>query len=427
MSDERDAGEGGAAQSSNNADQVGPIGWRDLHLWEIQPVRDVLLGLAVLGLFVLGEMTSVVTVPLLLAILLAYLFEPAIGWVERRAGLSRPVVVGGLIGATVLFLVVPAIVGISVGIAQLAGLIGATSERVALLYDSVQAPGDPALADRLATEAGPAWSWMRERLLADETRVHLAGLLESLNQRLSESGASVIGSTASFGLGAVERAVGLIGGVFGFGFMVFLTLFFFFFVSTGWVGVKGFARKLLPVRHADRIVDLAIKFDRVISAFIRGRLTIAFVQAVVFSIAYAAIGVPAAFLVGPAVAVLSIVPYLALVGIPVSMGLLWLEGHTGVRGAWWWVLGAPLAVYFLGQALDDYVLTPAIQGKSTNMDTPTILFATLAGGALFGVFGMLIAIPLAACVKILIAEIVWPAFKEWAEGRSVDPLPIERD
>ena len=54
------------------------IGWRDLHLWEIQPVRDVLLGLAIVGLFLLGEATSVVTVPLLLAVLFAYLFEPVI-------------------------------------------------------------------------------------------------------------------------------------------------------------------------------------------------------------------------------------------------------------------------------------------------------------------------------------------------------------
>ena len=173
-------------------------------------------------------------------------------------------------------------------------------------------------------------------------------------------------------------------------------------------------------------MDIAGKFDAVLSGFVRGRLTIAFLQSIVFSVAYFAIGVPAAFIVGPVVAILSIVPYLALVGIPISVGLLWLEGHTGVRGSWWWVLGAPLVVYFVGQSLDDYVWTPIIQGKSTNMDTPTILFATLAGGALFGVFGMLIAIPIAACVKILIQEIVWPAFKEWAEGRSEDPLPLER-
>ncbi len=404
-----------------------PVTWRDLHLWEIQPVRDVLLGLAIVGLFLLGDAISVVTVPLLVAILLAYLFEPVICWVESKSSLTRPAVVGALIGATVLFVAVPAVLAVSVGVAQGAALIGATSERIGLVYDSVQSPDNADLASRVREDAGPAWAWIRDQLVAGEASSEFASYLDVINERIREGGASMLGSTASLSAGALLRALGLVGGVFAFAFGVFLTGFFFFFVSTGWVGVKGFARKLIPEKHADRVIDLAIKCDSVISGFIRGRLTIAFLQGIVFSVGYWAVGVPAAFIVGPVVAVLSIVPYLALVGIPISVGLLWLEGHSGVRGEWWWVIGAPLVIYFVGQALDDYVWTPLIQGKATNMDTPTILFATLAGGALFGVFGMLIAIPLAACVKILIVEIVWPSFKEWAEGRSQDPLPIERE
>lgn len=402
------------------------IGWRDLHLWQIQPVRDVLVGLAIVGLFLLGDATSVVTVPLLLAILLAYLFEPVIGWLDTKTRFSRPAVVGGLIGATVLLVVVPTVIGISVGVTQFVGLLGATGDRIGLVYESVRAPDDAALAARVVDEAGPAWGWIRDRLLESGTNEELQPILKSLTDRLRDGAASMVGSTADFGIEAVQGVLGFVGGVFSLAFGVFLTGFFFFFVSTGWVGVKGFAHRLIPEKHKAKAVDLAGKCDAVISGFVRGRLTIAFFQSIVFSVAYFLIGVPAAFIVGPAVAILSIVPYLALVGIPISVGLLWLEGHTGVRGAWWWVLGAPLVVYFVGQALDDYVWTPVIQGKGTNMDTPTILFATLAGGALFGVFGMLIAIPIAACVKILIVELLWPAFKDWAEGRSEDPLPLER-
>ena len=102
------------------------IGWRDLHLWQIQPVRDVLLVLAIVGLFLLGEATSVVTVPLLLAILFAYLFEPVICWLESKTRFKRPAVVGGLIGATVLVVVVPTVLGIAVGVTQFAALLGAT-------------------------------------------------------------------------------------------------------------------------------------------------------------------------------------------------------------------------------------------------------------------------------------------------------------
>ncbi len=420
------SGTGGGTGEHAEGESARTIGWRDLHLWQIQPVRDVLLALAVVGLFLLGEATSVVTVPLLLAILLAYLFEPVIAWLETKTRFSRPAVVGGLIGATVLLVVVPSVVGITVGVTQFVGLLGSTGDRVGMVYESVRAPNDEQLAQKVIDEAGPAWGWIRDRLLENGTNEDLQPVLKSLTDRLKEGAASAVGSTADFGVEAVQGVLAFVGGVFSVAFGIFLTGFFFYFVSTGWVGVKGFARNLLPERHKDRIVDLAGKCDAVISGFVRGRLTIAFFQSIVFSVAYFVIGVPAAFIVGPAVAILSIVPYLALVGIPISVGLLWLEGYDGLRGNWWWVVGAPMVVYFVGQALDDYVWTPIIQGKSTNMDTPTILFATLAGGALFGVFGMLIAIPIAACVKILIVELLWPAFKDWAEGRSEDPLPLER-
>ena len=49
--------------------------WSRLHLWQMQPVRDVLLGLGIFALILMGQKASVVTVPLLLAVLFAYLFE----------------------------------------------------------------------------------------------------------------------------------------------------------------------------------------------------------------------------------------------------------------------------------------------------------------------------------------------------------------
>jgi predicted PurR-regulated permease PerM len=399
--------------------------WRDLHLWQIQPVRDVLLVFAVLGLFWLGDAISIVTIPLLLAILFAYLFEPVIGWLEKRSSLRRRGIVAGAIAAIVLFVVVPTVAGISLGLAQVVALLATTGQRVEMVYASASEPGNAELLTNLRDEAGPAWVWIRDQVVEHTEGGDLEQTLALVRSRLRDGAGALLGATTTAGASAVTSAAAFVGGVFALAFGVFLTGFFFYFVSTGWGRVQAFAVQLLPERHKPRILDLAEKFDEVISGFVRGRLTIAFVQAAFFSVAYWIIGVPAAFIVGPAIAILSIVPYLALVGIPVSVALLWLEGHSGFRGAWWWVIAAPVAVYFIGQALDDYVLTPVIQGRSTNMDTPTILFASLAGGALFGVFGLLIAIPIAACIKILIIEVVWPRFREWAEGRSPDPLPFD--
>ncbi len=415
--------------------------WAKLHLWQMQPVRDVLLGLGVFALILVGQKTSVVTVPLLLAILLAYLFEPVIAWAVRRLGVSRPVAVGGIIATAVTFVLIPAVIAISVGVAQLAMFGSRTVDNIRTVQAAAEA-GSPEAAEKVfddwkqresfrqhgaeVDEFSPTWRWVYEQLTAPEEEPSaFRDALQAGVEWIDQNRDQVAQTAANVGLETVNRLLGWVGAAFGLGFMGFVTLFFFFFMATEWVKVKRFGRSLLPDKNRARVIDLVTKFDAVISGFIRGRLTIAFVQGIVFSIAYFAIGVPGAFILGPLVAVLSIVPYLALVGLPISVTLLWLEGHTGFRGQWWWVLGAPTAVYFIGQALDDYVWTPLIQGKSTGMDTPTILFASLAGGALFGVFGLLIAIPIAACVKILIQEIFWPRFKEWAEGRAEDPLPIE--
>jgi len=522
------AGSPESQEPSSAADGEGEgekeLDWRKLHLWQIQPVRDVLVVLSVLGLFWLGQKVSIVTVPLLLAILFAYLFEPVIQWLMRVTSLKRTGSVVLIIATTVLLVVVPASMGVALGIVQGAGLVTRVSTDLALTYDSVQegqaarvvretaqqvAPprdeadgsasngtdeaegsgtpeGDAAIAEDALSEEQWLDFWEAVKTLAVEGSD--GALAELGSQHESEDGfrptaeefrqaadraseidsASVrdlerqAGSTwvrvrdsivnlgtghtldtalktlqawfranaeeiASAGAGALRTTLGFLYQGFTFGFMVFVTAFFFFFIATGWTPFKDFVARLIPDRHRDLTLDLASKFDAVISAFIRGRLTIAFIQSIIFTLGYLIIGVPAAFILGPAVALLSVVPYLSLLGVPVSIVLLALESHTGFRGHWLWVVGAPLVIYFIGQALDDYVLTPVIQGKTTDMSTPMILFASLAGGVLFGFFGLLIAIPIAACLKILIQELFWPRFKDWAEGREKDFLPLSRE
>ncbi|MFK7759552.1 MAG: AI-2E family transporter [Phycisphaerales bacterium] len=409
--------------------------WSRLHLWQMQPVRDVLLGIGIFAIFLIGQKISVVTVPLLLALLLAYLFEPVIVWSMRKLGIQRRTSVIGIIASVILLVVIPSVIGASFGVAQ-SVVFGQGILNNARVVQEAQNEPDIEAAHQILrdNQVGGAWLVIHDSIHnsihisaddAQSSRSAMGESLASISNWLVDNSEEVAQTAAQVGLETVNRVLGMIGAAFGLGFMGFLTAFFFFFVSTEWIKVKGFGSSLLPDKNRDRVIDLLNKFDAVISGFIRGRITIAFLQAIVFSIGFFAIGVPGAFILGPAIALLSIVPYLALIGMPIAITLLWLEGHTGFRGEWYWVIGAPTVMYFLGQALDDYVWTPMIQGKSTGMDTPTILFASLAGGALFGVFGLLIAIPIAACVKILIQEIFWPKFKEWAEGRASDPLPIE--
>lgn len=457
--------------SAPPARTISTIDWRRLHLWQIQPVRDVLVVACLIGLVYIGYKISIVTIPLLLALLFAYLFEPVVAFLTRNRRLNRHAAVGAILVATILFVVVPVIIGAGFAIVQVAGAAttvaansrdllesvgGETPDERTAAYqrldgegwrsvsdwlselnatveqqraeeaagaESPPAPGDEASDDLPAQGAIRAFSFAESgRKGLYQLAQYLLGWVKDNSEALGTAiGRRAIG-TGTDAVNAALRAVSSIGYL---AFTAFLTGFFFFFISTGYGKVLDFWRDLIPERKKGKTIDLVAKMNVAVSGFVRGRLTIAAIQAVVFSVGYLAIGVPGWIILGPLVAVLSIVPYAALVGVPISIILLYLHPNAlEFQESILWTIGAPIGIYVGGQMLDDYVLTPAIQGKSTGMDTPTILFASLAGGALAGVYGLLIAIPVAACIKIIMQEIFWPRFKRWAQGKERDFLPI---
>lgn len=538
------AGEGAAPEEKGHSPRRQP--WYTRHLWQIQPIRDVLVFAAIFGVLYLGYVLRTVTVPLLLALLLAYLLEPVVQRLERSKHFTRQGAVSGILVAVVVFVAAPLVLGVGFAVVQavelarqtqngidnfgtvtayvrqhdgavvphfeadreLYGVEGPTryqlefyqrvepmpvgddqpeadlqggdtqdardeqaiepsedqgaqapdaGEVVGALGDAVFGKGEPGqtgeyddplpMGERVLTEKAnaasvafgnlpnvlkPAVYQYLRRLAHDLDEDEDAG---SLGQLLDWTLGIIRGNAARMTEAAVQGgritlATGLATlvsiGMLLFG--LFLTGFFFYFLSTGYAHVRGFGYEVIPHQHRDRVVHMLTQMDKVVAGFVRGRITIAIIQSVIFTIAYWLIGVPAPLIFGPLVGILSIVPYVALLGIPITIAALAIDnsGFLAFQQTWWWTVIAPIAVYFAGQAVDDYLLTPAIQGKATNMDVPTILFASLAGGILAGIYGLLLAIPVAACVKILLRELFWPRFNAWLRGEEKDFLPLKR-
>jgi predicted PurR-regulated permease PerM len=168
--------------------------------------------------------------------------------------------------------------------------------------------------------------------------------------------------------------------------------------------------------------------DAVIAGFVRGRIVISLIMGVLFAIGWEFCDVPWAIPLGLLVGLFSLVPYLGGVGLPVAIALLWFDqlgAPPQEQMSWYWIIAGPTIVFIAVQVIEGYILTPWIAGKATNLDPVSILAAVLAGGALLGVYGMLIAIPLVACIKILLTEVLMPRVKLWLAGHAADPLPIE--
>jgi predicted PurR-regulated permease PerM len=83
----------------------------------------------------------------------------------------------------------------------------------------------------------------------------------------------------------------------------------------------------------------------------------------------------------------------------------------------------PAIVNAFAQSLEDYVLTPLIQGQVTHLHPIAIMLAIIAGGSLAGLYGMILAVPIAACTKVMLSEVVGPRLRQWATD-AVGPATL---
>jgi len=413
------------------------------HLWEIQAIRDVLLIAGGLSLLWLGYALSSITIPLLMALLLAYLVEPLVEGLGQR-GVSRSRAAAwfvGLFGVLVvglLALVLPLIVGQTLRLVD--DVESGDMQRRVLRVESILPEQAAAPLQRLAMLLpGEATLDAESDLIAAEGEVPStdadADSLEIQIQRIvqqelaSQSDDAVLQQEGLRAAGAaLTSAWSVLVAIVDAGFLLFLIPFYFYFLVLWYPEVVRFGAQLVPRDNREVIFSLLQEMDDVVSGFVRGRLLVSFIMGLMFSVGWWLVDVPYAFVLGMTTGALSTVPFVGGLGAPIAIGLAVLarlELPEVERAAWWMPVALPAAVFALVSAIEGWVLLPLIAGRATRLDPVTIVVAVLAGGALLGVYGMLLAIPLAACLKILVIRVVLPRLRAWTRGDVADPLPID--
>lgn len=159
----------------------------------------------------------------------------------------------------------------------------------------------------------------------------------------------------------------------------------------------AFGKEVTPRRYQGRAKRLALEMYKVIKGFVNGQVTLAALAAV---------------LIMPAILLLDISYPVALMVVVFICGLIPMVGHT--IGAIIVTLVALfestsaaiiiLSYYILYQQIENIFIQPKIQANSTNM-SPLLVFSSVVVGVSFGgLFGGLLAIPVAGCIRILVLE-----------------------
>lgn len=335
-------------------------------LAETPPVQaGVMLGI---GLALAAALVWTVTELRTLLIVLAVAGFLAVGMnrpvtLMTRRGLPRPLAVAILIVS--LFLLVCGGVGLVIPV-----IVGEGREFV---------------------ESAPDY-W--ERLMDSPVLERFGGEAKLVEQAQSfMTGENVSGALGGL-LGGVATAAGAIGW--------FVTcLLLALFILGGHDRIRGSALRLVVASERDRAADLLDRMLQQVGAYIVGALTIGLVAGVSAWVFMAIAGIPYAAILAVVVALTDLVPQVgATIGaIVVSAVALTVSPMTAV---------ASVIFFVIYQQLENWVVYPRIMRSAVEVSDLAAIVSVLTGATLFGVVGVILAIPLYAAIRLVVREIVFP-------------------
>lgn len=313
--------------------------------------------------------------PLLAGFFLAYVSHPLASWfshhrLPRFCGFAVILLVLLALASLVLFVFVPALVQ---ELALLAGKLPSWQEVVNEHLQPLFARLQERYPEAFAVVSQKVSAYLAEKL------PQLAPTLAAWLGKVLLSSLSVV----SFFLGLVVALV--IG--------AYLTVDFPQFLQA--------LRQLIPRPVLPLVEAVALEIHGVLAAFARGQLLVALALALMYTLGLWLVGTPLALVVGPLAGLLSLVPYLGLVLGASSAILLSLLEHQDLLHPL-----LALGVFVVAQNLEGWVLTPKLVGKGVGLHPVWVLVALLLGGQLFGMTGVVVAVPVAAALRVVLLRAV---------------------
>ena len=299
-----------------------------------------------------------------IAAILAIGLDPAVGLLMRR-GMKRGAAVAIVFAVLVVFLA-----GVSYAIVPpVVGQIGSA-------VDSV-----PDWIDRLQTN-----SWLQSL----DKKFGLFNALEN-SEWVKSMGANAAGGIVSAGVTALGVVIDLF-------IILILTLYFL----AGLPRMKAAAVRLAPASRRDRVAEIGDKVLKQMGGYLGGATLIALQAGIVAGLFSWAIGLPFPWAIGLAATLLDYVPVVGPIIIGVGMALLGFTQSVGI--------GIVAGGFYLCQHLfEAYWLYPRVMRRTVDISTVGVIVALLIGGALLGVVGAVLAVPVAAAVQLIVREVVLPS------------------
>ena len=326
-----------------------------------------------LGIIWIIDYLSDVLLPFFIALILAYMMNPFVNWLQRF--------VKSRILAVLMSLII--ILSFTVGIFLIV---------IPMMGKEIQHLG--IMLNKLIRTQG-----IQEELLKylpEKISQDLASFLVSrdwqelfnskeINLYLKEAWQNISPHIGSIFSGTLSIIIGLLG--------FFIVLLYLVFLLKDYNRVMDEWKELIPQNYRKSVIDFFNKFEKAMNTYFRAQAAIASIVGILFAIGFTIIGLPLGIVLGLFIGILNIVPYLQNIALLPAVFLALVKSlETGQN--FWIVLVMTLSVFAIVQLIQDTILVPKIMGDATGMSPVIILLSLSIWGKILGIVGLLLAIPL---------------------------------
>ncbi len=242
--------------------------------------------------------------------------------------------------------------------------------------------------------------------LVEPVKAMLAPLIERIQSHLPpEDVARLRGAASGYAAQGVQWVIALGQRLFTGGVailnllsLVVITPVVAFYLLRDWDRMVAMIDGWLPRDHAETIREQVRRIDDILSGFVRGQALVCLMLGAFYGIGLTVVGLNFGLVLGLATGIVSFVPIFGmLLGVVTGVTMALVQfAFDPIR------VGLVLGVFVIGQLLEGNVLTPRVIGRKIGLHPVWVLFALLAGGALFGFVGLLLAVPAAAVIGVLV-------------------------
>ena len=168
-----------------------------------------------------------------------------------------------------------------------------------------------------------------------------------------------------------------------------------FYLLRDWNDSLAHVDDLIPRHWHSKVKEIVIEVDRILAEFLRGQISVMLLMSVYYVLALWLVGLEFALPIGIVAGMLVFVPYLGMItGLVLATlaATMQFTAFSNVVLVW--------AMFGAGQLLEGMAVTPWLVGKRVGLHPLAVIFSLLAFGQLFGFFGLLLALPLAAILLV---------------------------